>query len=225
MRLWYGGKIAEVKSTRGQTFFVDLESLPDVREITWRATPCRRTGKFYFGGRKPKNSRWATSHILLHRWLLKYQGPLDVDHKDGNPANNTMRNIRLVTAAGNANNARMYKNNTSGENGVSFVASRTFWRVVWSQHGKRKTKTFPRTGSVKPPELEQFINDLQQEGLDSNIATWKVESKAYYLFQWRKDNRKRNKCFPATLEGYQQALEFRQEVYKKIGNSNGNRLI
>lgn len=224
IRLWYGGKIAELKSTKGQSFFVDVESLPEVKKMTWHAIPCKTTGKSYFGARKPKTICWHRSHVLLHRWLLKYEGTLMCDHWDGNPTNNSMKNIRLVTPTGNANNARMNKSNTSGENGVRFVSVRLFWRVLWSHDGKRKSKTFSRFDSTKSVELEQWLINLQQKGPDLNISTWKMKQKACYQFQWREDDKKRSKYFPPTPEGHEQALKCRQETYERIGNNNGKRL-
>lgn len=225
IRLWYGGKIAEIKSTKGQSFFVDVESLPEVKKMTWRAIPCKSTGKYYFGARKPKTICLHRSHVLLHRWLLKYEGKLLCDHRDGNPVNNSMKNIHLVTPTGNANNARMNKNNTSGENGISFVPVRLFWRVLWHRDGKLKSKTFSRVDSTKSVELEQWLINLQQQEPGLNVVTWKMKQKACYQFQWREEGKKRTKYFAATLEGHEQALEYRQETYKRIENNNGKRLI
>ena len=43
-----------------------------------------------------------------------------IDHKDGNPLNNTRSNLRVVSNALNSRNKKKHKNNTSGYNGISW---------------------------------------------------------------------------------------------------------
>lgn len=56
-------------------------------------------------------------------WEMHY-GPIPhgmvIDHINGNPFDNRLRNLRLATLAQNARNARKNSNNTSGFKGVSF---------------------------------------------------------------------------------------------------------
>jgi HNH endonuclease len=63
-------------------------------------------------------------------WLYVY-GVLpeqDLDHKNGNAADNTIVNLRLATMSQNCQNKKRYRNNTSGYKGVSKIGNR--WRAV-----------------------------------------------------------------------------------------------
>jgi hypothetical protein len=47
--------------------------------------------------------------VPLHRLLMQVEKPLIVDHKDGNPLNNTRANLRICTHAQNIRNSRKHK--------------------------------------------------------------------------------------------------------------------
>lgn len=67
--------------------------------------------------------RIGKRHFKAHRlaWLHVHgEWPsLDVDHIDGNPANNAISNLRLATMAQNLANAKRRKDNIVGLKGVS----------------------------------------------------------------------------------------------------------
>lgn len=74
-------------------------------------------------------------------WLFTH-GPIDlglVDHKDCNPANNRIDNLRLATSPENGYNAKLAKNNTSGVKGVTWNATQQKWSARVSVNGKRHT--------------------------------------------------------------------------------------
>lgn len=61
---------------------------------------------------------------MVHRiiWELfngKIPEGLIIDHKDGDPSNNRIENLKLVTWQGNARNSRMRSHNTTGYTGVA----------------------------------------------------------------------------------------------------------
>ena len=67
---------------------------------------------------------------LTHRlaWLYFYGElpALDIDHRDGNPSNNKIDNIRLATDSENLQNQKRHKNNSSG-----------YIRVHWDKEYKK----------------------------------------------------------------------------------------
>jgi hypothetical protein len=65
--------------------------------------------------------------VLLHRLITEAAADLDVDHKDGDTANNTRDNLRVTSTARNCQNQRKKKNNTSGFKGVYWDARRSHW--------------------------------------------------------------------------------------------------
>lgn len=59
-----------------------------------------------------------------------------VDHIDGNPSNNSIRNLRECSASENQKNRKMNSNNTSGYKGVSFDKSLGRWRATGATGNK-----------------------------------------------------------------------------------------
>lgn len=60
-----------------------------------------------------------------------------VDHRDGDRANNSFRNLRITSPQGNAQNRRAYATSTSQHVGVSFEASRGKWASQIGVNGKQ----------------------------------------------------------------------------------------
>ena len=71
---------------------------------------------------------------LVHRLVWKiYYGDFDeskyIDHIDGNPLNNRITNLRLVTHKENMRNTKKRRDNTSGIPGVCYDKQRKQWLV------------------------------------------------------------------------------------------------
>lgn len=76
--------------------------------------------------------------IILARYLLNIKDENTyVDHKDNDPLNNTMSNLRVSTKSQNQMNHELQSNNTSGYAGVTWDANRN----KWSSRIKYKKKT------------------------------------------------------------------------------------
>ncbi len=72
-----------------------------------------------------------------------------IDHKDGNPFNNTIENLSIKTQRDNILNSSMASNNTSGETGVylNYDKRKVPWVKRWTAYwvdvnGKKKTRWF-----------------------------------------------------------------------------------
>lgn len=84
----------------------------------------------------------AGRHYMTHRIIWKMVTgcePDDVDHLDGNRANNRWDNLRSISSSENAKNRGHQRNNTSGVQGVSWVSSRRCWVASISIKGKDRT--------------------------------------------------------------------------------------
>lgn len=65
--------------------------------------------------------------VLLHRYLLNYDGKDIVDHKNNNPLDNRKCNLRIVTKKQNSMNKTSRKNATSKYIGVSWAKNVNKW--------------------------------------------------------------------------------------------------
>lgn len=140
-------------------FYYDIESKSKLsRAIPWilhryeREPIGANVGSLSVGG------YWTTSvggisykchRIVYELFNGKIQPDQQVDHIDGNRANNLIENLRIVTPTGNNRNKSKMTNNTSGKTGVSHrehkVGDITYnsWVAFWQNlNGKLCTKSF-----------------------------------------------------------------------------------
>jgi hypothetical protein len=113
----------------------------------WRIFNARFAGKeagslrFY---QHANEERWAVglSYKLILRSILvwaffHHQWPtLDIDHKDHNPLNDRIENLRPATESQNAGNMVRPSNNTSGHKGVYWDYANSRWRAKIQVNGK-----------------------------------------------------------------------------------------
>ena len=59
-----------------------------------------------------------------------------IDHINGNPSDNSIHNLRVVSSGENQRNMKRNKNNTSGVQGVSWMKKAKLWRARISIGGK-----------------------------------------------------------------------------------------
>jgi hypothetical protein len=80
--------------------------------------------------------------IFLHREITGAPKGFDVDHADGDSANNQRGNLRVCTHAQNMGNRRVNANNTSGFKGVSWKSRSGRWlaRLAGKDVGLFETK-------------------------------------------------------------------------------------
>jgi hypothetical protein len=84
-------------------------------------------------------------HYMLHRIIYKLvydKEPPEVDHKDYDPSNNRIRNLRAATHANNGWNQRRRKNNSSGVKGLYQQSYGSWYGQVMYAHKKYNTKTY-----------------------------------------------------------------------------------
>lgn len=75
------------------------------------------------------------NHRLVYT-LHKGRCPAMLDHRDGNPLNNRIGNLRPATRSENNSNTKRYKNNTSGVKGVSWCERKQQWQARIMVQGK-----------------------------------------------------------------------------------------
>lgn len=64
--------------------------------------------------------------------------PDQVDHRNRNPSDDRLSNLRLATQSQNKANSRLYRNNSSGFKGVSYERARDSWVAFIKFGGERR---------------------------------------------------------------------------------------
>jgi len=83
---------------------------------------------------------YRNESYLAHRlaWLLTYgEYPNEIDHINGNPADNRLINLRSVNHSGNGKNQRLSSKIKSGIYGICFHNGRKKWHTRINNNGKR----------------------------------------------------------------------------------------
>lgn len=88
-----------------------------VKNIKWRITK-KRNKQYVVSGK-------GSSQIYLARYILDYNGELEVDHINGDELNNTVENLRKVTRQENIINTKPKYTNKYGIRGIYKCKSKT----------------------------------------------------------------------------------------------------
>lgn len=103
----------------GESFYFDLEDYDRIKDFYWENNHGYAVAKKYHND--------TIEYIYMHRFLIGAQDDYIVDHIDRNRVNNVKNNLRLTNSSGNAKNASIAKNNTSGFTGVTYDRRRNQW--------------------------------------------------------------------------------------------------
>ena len=124
----------------GRTGFVATIDDEDAGRIgqykCWELVRTKRAGVFYACARQKKGGvRGAT--IYMHRLVMSYAGPLDVDHINGDGLDNRKSNLRIATRSQNLANNRG-RGAVSGFKGVRAHKDGRHWSAQIGVNGKNK---------------------------------------------------------------------------------------
>lgn len=78
------------------------------------------------------------AHRIAFLYMNGYMPKREVDHINGNSSDNRWENLRDVSRVENMRNCKIFRNNSSGVCGVSWVKSRSKWHATIMLHGKTK---------------------------------------------------------------------------------------
>lgn len=125
----------EIPLTRGLTATIDAQDFEKISQFKWCA---KKSGSRYYavayvrGGGRSNNKQ-----VAMHRLILDYYGPLDVDHINGNQLDNRKCNLRIVTRSQNNLNQKKVRKGTSKYKGVYFDKRRKRYIAEAKLNGKR----------------------------------------------------------------------------------------
>lgn len=116
-----------------------LDYNPDIGIFTWikarsRIRVGQEAGSTNSKGYKTimfNQENWQLSRIAYYIYYGIDPLENEIDHEDGNPANNKVDNLRFATRKENAKNKKLSKNNTSGKTGVVWVGNPSKGRPYW----------------------------------------------------------------------------------------------
>ncbi len=107
------------------------------------------------------------AHRLAYLVMVGCQPPYAIDHRDGNPLNNSWANLRLAPGNLNHKNRRVAKNSTSRITGVNWHAHHKKWRARIGVEGKMR-----------------FLGYYDKK-VDAAIARWNAEIKYGYTSRYQ----------------------------------------
>lgn len=117
---------------------------PETGLFTWKYPTSRRVKTGQFAGMPSHSGYWKiiisdveySGHRLAWFYTFGVWPSSDLDHRDGNKANNRIINLRLATVSQNAANRKTPVSNTSGFKGVR-ARENNRWRAVIEHGGKQ----------------------------------------------------------------------------------------
>ena len=146
---------------------------PDTGALVWRSARRGVTVGSVAGVINASGYRQAGVNrriVLVHRlvWLLVYgELPAEIDHINGDRADNRISNLRSATGGQNKQNRRMLKRNTSGLKGVFFHKGMGLWHAQVNANGKpvaRRFRTIFDAAAWVIPTRERLHGEFANRG-------------------------------------------------------------
>jgi hypothetical protein len=109
----------EIQLTQGQMTIVDDLDYEELSRYKWHAVKIR--GRFYAGNK-------SNPRRYMHRFVMKAQPGIEVDHINGNALDNRRQNLRLCTHKQNLRNQRIQTGFSSSFKGVGWKKGNRKWR-------------------------------------------------------------------------------------------------
>ena len=120
----------EIQLSNGGVAWVDDEDYELVKGKSWRRFPVE-------GITYAAHSLWVketkkTTHVLMHRVIMKAEKGQQVDHANRDGLDNRRTNLRFSSIAENLYNSKKRKNSLSIYKGVSRTSTGRLWRArLW----------------------------------------------------------------------------------------------
>jgi hypothetical protein len=117
---------------------IDTKMLNKANEFpyTWFARHIKASDTYYISGGL-KIGKYKQQNVMFHRWLTDAPESKLVDHRNHNPLDNRLENLRLVNYSENGHNrkGKADTRNSSGVRNVTWDRVRSMWRAAVTLHG------------------------------------------------------------------------------------------
>ena len=107
---------------------VDLEDLELALQYKWYLS----ADGYVVGSESMTRKR-----VRLHRWLMKPEKDLVVDHINGNRLDNRRSNLRICTKEQNIKNRKLSRNSSTGVTGVIYLPKTNNWKAHICINGEK----------------------------------------------------------------------------------------
>lgn len=114
--------------------------------------------------------------VILHRQILRVETGVIVDHLNGNPLDNRVANLRIVSKAENNRNRRSQHNATYRLKGVHLHRPGV-WRAVIDADGKRHSLGVFKTPEEAAAAYDEAARRLHGEHAKTNLDMGLLRSK------------------------------------------------
>lgn len=132
-------KFAEIKIKNkkfGDCFVkIDLEDVDRCKQYTWNLW-YEKTKRFFYVNTVITLSPKKLKTIWLHRFIMNYEGDLEIDHLNHDVFDNRKNNLQIVSREENMQNLRQFSSKQDGYRGVSWDKQTKKWRVHVSHNYK-----------------------------------------------------------------------------------------
>lgn len=149
-----GNKITELEDfaimhvkTKGNVLevLIDKEDIPRIKLYTWHAKYQKDIDSYYIETNQKVSS--GKFMLMLHRFIMKTNDSLTIDHINHNTLDNRKSNLRICSQGeNNLNQAELRKNNKTGYRNISYQTRYGQYIVTLMIDGKNKT--IGRTSSL-----------------------------------------------------------------------------
>jgi hypothetical protein len=120
------------------------------------------------------------AHQLAFLYVHGYFPENDIDHIDGNPGNNKIKNLREVSHQCNIRNTGNPINNTSGVKGVSWHKPANKWMAYIVVNGKLKHLGYYKNFDDAAKARYKAEKKLNWKGCDSSSPAYRHLKKTIY---------------------------------------------
>lgn len=193
-------------NTQQISVLIDLEDIEKVSKHKWRHE-FKSNGKV--GYIATGNSK--TGRIYLHRFVLNYDGELEVDHINRNKFDNRKQNLRIVSQAINSQNIEI-----NDDKNIELRRNNKY-RVHIIRFGYEYIFGLYNTKEEAKKIRDDFLNLIKsQEYILNNFYYNNIQNKTNRYFTFTYNNKEHNTKMFKTID---EMLKFRVDTNIKIENT------